>query len=154
MELRPDVVLAGKLRLLRVLGQGGMGVVWAARHLTLETDVAVKVIRPERVAADPSLLARFEREARATARIAHPHVVTIMDYGTVDASVPFIVMELLPGFSLAELLERGGRFSVATATTLVEQVGSALAAAHERGVATSSRTTSSSPRGARTIRSA
>ena len=61
-----------------------MGVVWAARHLTLDTDVAVKVIRPERVAADPSLLARFEREAKATARIAHPNVVKIMDYGTVD----------------------------------------------------------------------
>ena len=62
-----------------------MGVVWAARHLTLETDVAVKFIRPERAAADPALVARFEREARATARIAHPHVVQVMDYGTSTA---------------------------------------------------------------------
>ncbi len=134
MELRPSAVLAGKLRLLRPLGQGGMGVVWAAHHLTLETEVAVKLIRPERVAADPALLARFEREARATARIAHPHVVQIMDYGTVDAAVPYIVMELLRGFSLAELLDRGGRLSFATARSLAEQVGSALSAAHERGV--------------------
>ncbi len=111
-----------------------MGVVWAARHLTLETDVAVKLIRPERVARDPALLARFEREARATARIAHPHVVQIMDYGTVDEAVPYIVMELLRGFSLAELLESGGRLSFATAGALVAQVGSALEAAHASGV--------------------
>jgi eukaryotic-like serine/threonine-protein kinase len=111
-----------------------MGVVWAAWHLTLETDVAVKFIRPERVAADPALVARFEREARATARIAHPHVVQVMDYGSVDGAVPYIVMELLRGFSLAELLERGGRLSFATAKSLAQQVGSALESAHERGI--------------------
>ena len=133
-ELGPDVVLAGKLRLLRLLGQGGMGVVWAARHLTLETDVAVKLIRPERVAADPALVARFEREAKATARIAHPHVVRVMDYGSVDGAVPYLVMELLRGFSLAELLERGGRLSFSTAQSLVQQLGSALECAHDHGV--------------------
>ncbi|MFO0592612.1 MAG: bifunctional serine/threonine-protein kinase/formylglycine-generating enzyme family protein [Polyangiaceae bacterium] len=134
MELRPDAVIEGKLRLLRPLGQGGMGVVWAARHLALGTDVAVKLIRPERVAADPSLLARFEREARTTARIAHPHVVQVMDYGTIDGAVPYLVMELLRGFTLAELLERGGRLSVATARSLLKQVGSALECAHELGI--------------------
>lgn len=111
-----------------------MGVVWAARHLTLETDVAVKLIRPERVAADPGLVARFEREAKATARIAHPHVVQIMDYGAVGDAVPYIVMELLRGFTLAELLVSGGRLSFATTRSLVSQVGSALESAHERGV--------------------
>jgi serine/threonine protein kinase/formylglycine-generating enzyme required for sulfatase activity len=134
VELRPDAIIANKLRLLAPLGQGGMGVVWAARHITLETDVAVKFIRPERVAADPALVARFDREARATARIAHPNVVQVMDYGAVDGAVPYIVMELLRGFTLADLLERGGRLSFATAKSLVQQVGSALAAAHERGV--------------------
>src|SRR5262245_19234174 len=103
-----------------------MGVVWAAQHLGLETEVAVKFLRPERAAADPGLLARFEREARATARIVHPNVVRIMDSGAIDGVVPYIVMELLPGYSLAELLERGGRLSVATASSLVQQVGSAL----------------------------
>ena len=111
-----------------------MGVVWAARHLALETDVAVKLIRPERVAADPGLVARFEREARATARIAHPHVVQVMDYGVADGAVPYLVMELLRGFSLAELIERGGRLSLVTDRSLVEQVGSALESAHDRGV--------------------
>ena len=133
VPLQPDAVIAGKLRLLRPLGHGGMGVVWAARHLALETDVAVKLIRPERAAEGPALLARFEREARATARIAHPHVVKVMDYGAVDG-VPYIVMELLRGFSLAELLERGGRLSFATARSLVEQIGGALESAHEHGV--------------------
>lgn len=133
MDLRAGAVLAGKLQLLRVLGQGGMGVVWAARHLTLDAEVAVKVIRPERVAKDPTLLVRFEREARATARISHPHVVKIMDYG-VDDDAPYIVMELLGGFSLADMLEQGGRLSLATATALVEQVGAALESAHAHGV--------------------
>jgi serine/threonine protein kinase/formylglycine-generating enzyme required for sulfatase activity len=134
VELAAGAIIAGKLRLLRPLGQGGMGIVWAARHETLETDVAVKLIRPERVAADPALIARFEREAKTTARIAHPHVVHVMDYGTVDGVVPFIVMELLGGFSLAELLDRGGRLSLATAAVLVQQMASALESAHERGV--------------------
>jgi formylglycine-generating enzyme required for sulfatase activity len=127
-------VIGGKLRLLEPLGQGGMGVVWAARHLTLGTQVAVKFIRPERAAANPALSARFEREARATARIAHPHVVQVMDYGVVDDAVPYLVMELLHGASLAELLERGGRLSFATAKSLVQQVGSALESAHEHGI--------------------
>lgn len=134
VELSAGVVIADKLRLLRPLGQGGMGVVWAARHLRLETDVAVKLIRPERAASDPALVARFEREAKATARIAHPHVVQVMDYGAIDGAVPYIVMELLAGFSLANLLERGGRLSLATARLLVDQVGSALESAHERGI--------------------
>jgi formylglycine-generating enzyme required for sulfatase activity len=134
LELRPDVLIAGKLRLIQPLGQGGMGVVWVARHLALDTDVAVKFIRPERAAADPALVARFEREARATARIAHPHVVQVMDYGVVDGTVPYLVMELLRGASLAELIERGGRLSLGTARSLVRQVGSALESAHERGI--------------------
>ena len=111
-----------------------MGVVWAARHLTLGTDVAVKLIRPERGAADPALVARFEREARATARIAHPHVVQVMDFGAVDEAVPYLVMELLRGFTLAELLARGGRLSLATVKSLVQQVGSALESAHAHGI--------------------
>lgn len=134
LDLRAGAVIGGKLRLLRPLGQGGMGVVWAARHEALDTDVAVKLIRPERVAADPALVTRFEIEARATARIAHPHVVKVMDYGTLDGTVPFIVMELLEGFTLAELLEQGGRLSLATTLVLLQQVGGALGTAHERGV--------------------
>ncbi len=134
VELRPDVVLARTLRLLRPLGRGGMGIVWAARHLRLDVEVAVKFIRPDRVAANPRLLQRFEREAKAAARITHPHVVRVMDYGAVDDVVPYIVMELLEGFSLTELLAHGGRLSLATARELVRQVGSALESAHGHGI--------------------
>lgn len=134
MELRPDVVIARTLRLLRPLGRGGMGIVWAARHLRLDMDVAVKLIRPDRAAHNPGLLKRFEREAKAAARIAHPHVVRVMDYGAVDDAVPFIVMELLEGFSLTDLLEHGGRLSFATARELIRQVGAALESAHEQGI--------------------
>ncbi len=109
-----------------------MGVVWAARHLTLDADVAVKFVRPER--ADKALVARFEREARATARISHPNVVKVMDFGAVDEAVPYIVMELVLGAPLAELLARGGRLSIESATALVRQVGGALASAHAKGV--------------------
>ncbi|MFO0571100.1 MAG: bifunctional serine/threonine-protein kinase/formylglycine-generating enzyme family protein [Polyangiaceae bacterium] len=133
-EIREGELIAGKLRLLRPLGQGGMGVVWVARHEALDTEVAVKLIRPERIARDPQVLGRFELEAKATARIAHPNVVKVMDYGTVEGSVPYIVMELLQGFSLAELLASGGRLSLESARLLVEQVGGALASAHERGI--------------------
>lgn len=107
-----------------------MGVVWSARHLSLDMDVAVKLIRPDRVAADPALVARFEREARATARISNPHVVRVMDFGAVDSAVPYLVMELLQGFSLAEMLDTGGRLSLSSTLSLVEQVGSALESAH------------------------
>ncbi|RYG75084.1 serine/threonine protein kinase, partial [bacterium] len=138
IELRPGAVLAGKLELRAPLGEGGMGVVWSARHLGLGTDVAVKFVRPSRAAVDPAAHARFEREAVATARIAHPNVVRIMDYGAgadeTSSVGPYIVMELLRGFSLAEMLARGGRLSFATARSLVQQVGGALEAAHAEGV--------------------
>jgi len=111
-----------------------MGVVWAARHTGLDRDVAVKFLRPERAIGAPVLAARFEREARTTARIDHPNVVRVMDFGAALGELPYLVMELLEGYSLADLLERGGRLSVATAKILVEQVGSALAAAHELGI--------------------
>ncbi|HEX2881141.1 MAG TPA: serine/threonine-protein kinase, partial [Polyangiaceae bacterium] len=133
LELRPDVVLAGKLRLLRPLGEGGMGVVWAARHLALGSEVAVKFIRKERLATDSALLTRFEREARTLARITHPNVVRVMDFGS-EGTTPYIVMELLEGYSLADLFERGGRLSLASVQALVCQVAGALAAAHDEGV--------------------
>ena len=133
MELSVGAEIGGALRLVRPLGKGGMGIVWAARHLRLDVDVAVKLIRPDRAADNPGLLRRFEREAKTAARIAHPHVVRVMDYGVADG-VPFIVMELLEGFSLAELLARGGRLSLGTAVVLVRQVADALASAHALGV--------------------
>jgi serine/threonine protein kinase len=110
-----------------------MGVVWAAEHLALGREVAIKFIRKERLATDPALLTRFEREARTLARITHPNVVRVMDSGS-EESTPYIVMELLQGYSLADLFERGGRLSLGSVHALVRQVAGALAAAHDEGI--------------------
>ena len=126
--------MAGRLRLLHPLGEGGMGTVWAAHHLTLDTDVAVKFIRADRAATDPKSLSRFRREARAAARIKSPHVVEIKDFGTLEDGVPHIVMELLGGCTLADLLRREGPLGLDVAADIVEQVALALEGAHEVGV--------------------
>jgi eukaryotic-like serine/threonine-protein kinase len=128
----PDHVLAGKYRLVRQLGQGGMGSVWLAEHLTLRSPVALKLIDPG-IAANPEALARFLREAQAAASLRSPHVVQILDYG-VDTGVPFIVMEVLEGESLAGRLARLGRLSPAETAKLMSHVARAMTRAHEAGV--------------------
>ncbi|RLB64333.1 MAG: hypothetical protein DRI90_04825 [Deltaproteobacteria bacterium] len=133
VQLERGAVIADKLRLLRPLGQGGMGSVWVAQHLGLDMEVAVKFIRPECVAYDPSLLPRFEREARAAAKISSPHVVHIKDYGVVDEH-PYIVMELLRGAPLSDVIEREGRLSLKRVTPLVVEVAEALESAHQQGI--------------------
>jgi serine/threonine-protein kinase len=98
--MRPDkgLVVAGRYRLERPLASGGMGSVWVATHLGLDAQVAVKFMSEE-VASAPSGRARFEREAKAAARLTSPHVVRATDYG-VEEGTPFMVMELLAGESL------------------------------------------------------
>jgi len=133
VQLERGAVIADKLRLLRPLGQGGMGSVWVAKHLGLDMEVAVKLIRPECVAYDPTLLPRFEREARAAARISSPHVVHIKDYGVVDGH-PYLVMELLRGEPLSEVITREAPLSLERATPLVVEVAEALESAHQQGI--------------------
>src|ERR1700755_1668610 len=89
-----DGLLAGRYRLLDRLGVGGMSVVWRAHDEVLGRDVAVKVLSPE-TAADPKLLDRIRVEARAAARLRHPHVVEVHDFGETDGGLPFVVMELV-----------------------------------------------------------
>ncbi|HYJ11187.1 MAG TPA: serine/threonine-protein kinase [Polyangiaceae bacterium] len=125
-------VLGGKYQLLEKLGQGGMGSVWKARHLTLNSNVAVKLIDPA-AATNPDALARFFREARAAAALRSPHVVQILDHG-VDEGTPFIVMEMLEGESLAKRLERRGRLPPQQVAQIVMQVGRAMARAHAAGI--------------------
>src|ERR1043165_8723337 len=110
MGLRqPGEVLGGRYRLIRPLGQGGMGSVWHAEHLTLSSSVALKLIETPANPA-PAVTERFLREARLAAALRSPHVVQIFDYG-VDGQTPYIAMELLEGESLAARLERLGRLS-------------------------------------------
>jgi len=126
--------LAGKYRLSSLLGQGGMGSVWRAQHLELDAPVAIKLMDPS-IATTPEMLARFQHEARAAAALRSPHVVQILDYGIDGSSrMPFIVMELLDGESLAKRLARVGRLSPADTARLLTEMARALGRAHEAGI--------------------
>jgi eukaryotic-like serine/threonine-protein kinase len=125
-------VLAGRYRLLSKLGQGGMGSVWRAEHLTLGTPLAIKLIDPS-IAENAEALARFKREAQSAAELRSAHVVQIIDYG-VDNQVPYIAMELLEGESLASRLERVRCLSPSHAAMIVSQVARALSRAHAAGI--------------------
>ena len=122
-----------RYRLERRLGRGGMGAVYSATDEVLERAVAVKVIRTEQVAA-ADLAARFRHEARAAASFAHPHVVRIYDFGVDRAGRPFLVMELLDGYTLRERLARTGRMQASEVLHVVRGVCSAVSAAHDRGL--------------------
>lgn len=125
-------ILAGRYRLLSRLGQGGMGAVWRAEHLGLNSVVAIKLIDEEVVKSEETL-ARFEREAHAAASLRMSNVVQILDYG-VDGQTPYIAMELLEGESLSARLERESRLAPEQAAPIISQVGRALSRAHELGV--------------------
>ncbi|WP_438004298.1 serine/threonine-protein kinase [Sorangium sp. So ce321] len=132
MLAREGALIAGKLRLERPLASGGMGAVWVARHLLLDTDVAVKFINTEGDAPG-SLRARFLQEAKASLRIKSPHVVQVLDYG-VEEGTPFMVMELLEGEDLRAHLERAGRLSLEATYQLLAPLGRALRRAHSIGL--------------------
>ncbi|MDQ3874318.1 MAG: serine/threonine protein kinase, partial [Actinomycetota bacterium] len=117
----------GRYRLEQRLGGGAMAEVWAAHDQELGRRVAVKLLTP---GADP---ARFEREARAAASLAHPNIVQVYDYGASDGR-PFIVTEFLPGGTLEERLEPGERLDEAEAASIAEDIARGLAHAHARGV--------------------
>jgi tRNA A-37 threonylcarbamoyl transferase component Bud32 len=121
--------LAGRYRLDRRLGRGGMGVVYGASDLSLGREVAVKLLRDDLV-PDPGAAARFEREARISASFTHPHVVTIYDFGVVAGTRAFLVMERLAGLTLREELERNGRIDPQRALTIMRAICSAVDAAH------------------------
>ncbi len=125
-------LLGGRYLLEHALAEGGMGAVWRARHMTLDIPVAVKLMAPLLAASD-SARARFEREAKASARLVNPHVVEVHDYG-VDEDTPYIVMELLEGEDLAQRLTDSGRMSADDTAPILEQVCRALTTAHDAGV--------------------
>ncbi len=129
---RPLPAALGQYRLLEVLGQGGMGVVYKALHVPLEKIVAVKVLSPRRL-ADPDAVLRFQREARAVARLEHPHIVRAMDAGEAGGE-HFLVMELVSGMDLAALVQRAGALPMPEACEMVRQAASGLQHAFEHGV--------------------
>ncbi|MDI1431821.1 serine/threonine-protein kinase [Polyangium sorediatum] len=125
-------VLAGKYRVEKVLGMGGMGVVVAATHLDLREVRAVKLMRPE--AASDQSVERFLREARAVVRLRSEHVAEVYDVGRLDSGAPYIVMEMLEGQDLAVMQKRRGAFPIEEAVLYVSQACHALAEAHAAGI--------------------
>ncbi|WIM94740.1 serine/threonine-protein kinase [Actinoplanes oblitus] len=136
-DLPGSGLLAGRYRLVERLGAGGMSVVWRGFDEVLGRQVAVKVLPPS-TSADPSFRRRLRAEAQAAARLSHPHITNVYDYGeatTVDGEpVPYVVMELVDGESLAAVLSRVRTLPWDAAVRISADVAAALAAAHARGI--------------------
>jgi serine/threonine-protein kinase len=129
----PDAQISDNIRLLSLLGTGGMGNVWLAEHGGLETRVAVKFMSTD-LAGDPACIARFAGEAKLAARIKSPHVVNILDFATTPSNIPFIVMELLDGEDLEARIRGGRALSLEDSSRIVVQLCKALSKAHALGI--------------------
>jgi serine/threonine-protein kinase len=125
-------MLTPNLRLLSLLGKGGMGSVWLAEHLVLKTEVAVKLLSPDLLDHEEAI-ARFRREATAIAQLKSPHVVRIHDVGSAEGT-PFFVMERLEGEDLSHRLDRVKRLPLGVVTAILVQMCKALSRVHELGV--------------------
>lgn len=126
-------VLDQGYRLVRLISQGGMGNVYEAVQLRLDRRVAVKILAGV-LADNDEALARFRREVKITSRLAHPHIVQLLDFGATAAGQPYLVTEYLEGEDLEQRLARVGRMPLAAALPIVRQVVSALSAIHARAV--------------------
>jgi serine/threonine-protein kinase len=123
----------GNYRIVRVLGEGGMGTVYLAEHPMIGKRVAVKMLRPD-LGADPGLVSRFFQEARAVNEIRHPNIVDISDFGHTPDGIVYFVMELMEGQSLREHLAAQTRMPLGQMLPVARQVCDALAAAHRVGI--------------------
>jgi serine/threonine protein kinase len=131
-RLVAEQVLESKYRVIALIGKGGMGAVYRAHHLRLGKDVALKTF----LASELSDLAwvRFQREARAIARLDHPNVVKVFDFGVGDNGIPFYTMELLQGESLADRINGQGALDLVAVLNIFIQAAHGLAAAHAKGI--------------------
>ena len=120
----------GRYTELTLLGQGGMGAVYRAFDPSLQRTVAIKVM----LGQNPEFLARFEREARAVAKLSHPNVVQVYDFGRDEQNNPYFVMELLPGRSLDSLLKEKGPLPALKVVDVLRQAAEGLQAAHAVGI--------------------
>jgi serine/threonine-protein kinase len=129
----PGAIVAGKFRLESVVGVGGMGSVWSATHLGLAQQVALKLVSAN-FARSSDALRRFDREAKAAAKIRSRHVPQVFDNGVLDDGTPYLAMELLHGESLFKRIHRQGPVPLPEAVSILEQCGRALARAHSLGI--------------------
>ncbi len=121
--------IGGRYAITGVVSEGGFGVVYRARHLDLEQDVAIKVVRGHLVR---SSVEQFRREAQLACRVRHPNAVRVLDFGVLPEGAPFLVMELLEGPTLETVLQRSAPLPVARAITIMQAVLAALAATHRQ----------------------
>ncbi|APR86448.1 Serine/threonine-protein kinase pkn3 [Minicystis rosea] len=131
VPLTEGEILAGKYRVERVLGRGGMGVVVAAQHIHLRQKVAIKFLLPD---ATQEVVERFLREARAAVRLKSEHVTRVLDVGELEGGAPFMVMEYLEGSDLSQVLKKRGPLSVEDAVDYVLQACEAIGEAHQLGI--------------------
>jgi serine/threonine protein kinase len=126
-------VIGGQYRVDRILGEGGMGVVYAVTHTKLNKRFALKLLKKD-LARDPDTRARFLLEAQAAGQIIHPNVVEITDYSSLPDGSAYLVMEFLDGQPLSRMIKLGGAIPALRAVSIIRDVASALAAAHELGI--------------------
>ncbi len=127
------IELDGRYKIERQVGEGGMGVVYLARHVVIEKAVAIKVLRAE-VAADESVVKRFVLEARAASRIGHPNIIDVTDFGTTREGLTYQVMEFLEGKTLNQVLKENTYLELPRALAIIAQMARALGAAHDKGI--------------------
>jgi serine/threonine-protein kinase len=126
-------LVADRYRILRKLGEGGMGAVYLAEHVVIEKKFALKVLAPE-LARRSDLVARFLQEARSASRIGHENVIDIMDFGQSPEGLVYIAMEFLDGKDLGEMVRAKGAMEWVQARSIVLQICRALRAAHDKGI--------------------
>ena len=129
-----EPILDGRYQLEKRLGQGGMGIVYKARHIFLKTAHAVKIILPDLVGNDPNLVTRFRQEALAAAAIRHQNIIAVTDFGVVRSTMPFLVMEFVQGKSLQDLMAEENAMGPVRAFELMQPICSGIAAAHRQKI--------------------
>src|SRR6185436_2118353 len=133
-SIQGEPILDGRYQLEKRLGQGGMGVVYKARHIFLKTAHAIKIILPDLVGNDPNLVTRFRQEALAAAAIRHQNIIAVTDFGVVRGTMPFLVMEFVQGKSLQDMMAEEGAMSPLRAFELMHPICAGIAAAHRQGI--------------------
>jgi tRNA A-37 threonylcarbamoyl transferase component Bud32 len=123
----------GKYRVDAIIGQGGMGAVFRAWDVRLERPVAIKVVRGDLI-SDPDSRLRFRRESQIVARLQHPSIVTVFDYGNLADGAAFLVMEFVPGEDLRHFLKREGRLDAARMSSLIAGIAGGVEIAHKSGI--------------------
>jgi serine/threonine-protein kinase len=136
VDERLGEILKGAYRFEERIGRGAAGAIYRGVQLTVDRPVAIKVLRHEGLDRDAlaSVVERFRREAMATSRLKHPNTVSLLDFGTTDDGLPFLVLELLEGRPLADVLRRGGALEPLRAARIGMQIAKSLSEAHGHGI--------------------